>query len=368
MPRRNLPRLCRHRPSGRAYVTDPESGRQVPMGAWGTPEADAAYAAWLEAFVARRREAPGLPPAGSLTCDQLAESFLGWADAYYLKDGVPTSEPKSFAAALRHAHALYGPAPAASFGPAALRAARERMVAAGWKRRWVNAQTRRLVRVWKWAVERELLPETCWRALEAVTPLAAGRSAAPEGEKVEAVAAEDFEATLPHLTPRLAALARVHLYGCMRGVEARILRPCDLRPEGALWLYTPRTHKTAHRGRKKEVWLGPKAQETLRPWLEKCPSPTHAVFHYRGKAQTLQGYHRSVKLACARASAARGAGGLPAVSWSPRQLRHTGLTLVRAALGREAARAVGGHANAATTDVYADPSWELARRAALELG
>lgn len=34
-----------------------------------------------------------------------------------------------------------------------------------------------------------------------------------------------------------------------------------------IWLYTPTSHKTAHRGKKRTIYIGPRAQAILKPWL-----------------------------------------------------------------------------------------------------
>jgi integrase len=371
MARKPFPKLCEHKPSGRAYVTDPQTKRQIPMGRYGTPEAQRRYDTWVLGLAARRRQAPDLPPAGSLTVSQLADSFLTWAEEEYRRpDGTLGYEPGAYRVSLGLAHKLYGDLSAASFGPQALRACRDAMVAKGWSRPYVNAQARRLVKAWQWAVGRELLPETCWRALTAVEALRRGRTKAPESKPVKPVAVADVEATLPYLPRRLADLVRVQLLACMRGSEARLLTKGELHEDGLLWLYRPAEHKKADAGRVREIWLGPKAQAVLVPYLAACPSPDSYVFSSTKGTRPYRraSYRKAVERACREATARRAAEGLPPVEWRPRNLRHTGLTLVRHTYGREAAQAVGGHANAATTEIYASPNAELARRAALDLG
>ena len=45
------------------------------------------------------------------------------------------------------------------------------------------------------------------------------------------------------------------------------MRTIDVDTSGRVWIYTPESHKTEHHGRERRIYLGPKAQETLRPWL-----------------------------------------------------------------------------------------------------
>jgi integrase len=53
----------------------------------------------------------------------------------------------------------------------------------------------------------------------------------------------------------------------MRAGEVVTMRTCDLERSGPVWVYTPASHKTEHHGRERRVYLGPKGQEVLRPWL-----------------------------------------------------------------------------------------------------
>ena len=136
--------------------------------------------------------------------------------------------------------------------------------------------------------------------------------------------------------------------------------------------------------------LGPRAQEVLRPWLDRDPEsycfvPAEtSAWHYRrlrrrepsaaarseegeprvlklgpGLRYTRHSYRVAVQRACRRA-------GIPA--WSPRQLRHTRATLIRQAYGLEAAKAVLGHADTKITEIYAERDLELAMRIMREIG
>lgn len=94
------------------------------------------------------------------------------------------------------------------------------------------------------------------------------------------------EATLPHLPPIIADMVRVQrLLGCRPG-EVRCLRTCDLDTSGAEWVFSPATHKTEHLGSVRRIFVGPKAQAILRPYLKRevmryCFSPTESVQRLR---------------------------------------------------------------------------------------
>jgi hypothetical protein len=54
--------------------------------------------------------------------------------------------------------------------------------------------------------------------------------------------------------------------------EAMQVRAADLDANGAVWTYRPRRHKNQHRGLERVIFVGPRAQEVLLPFLRvSCP-------------------------------------------------------------------------------------------------
>jgi integrase len=53
----------------------------------------------------------------------------------------------------------------------------------------------------------------------------------------------------------------------MRPGEVVIMRTTDIDMTGRIWVYTPGNHKTEHHNKTRRIYLGPAAQEVLRPWL-----------------------------------------------------------------------------------------------------
>jgi integrase len=152
----------------------------------------------------------------------------------------------------------------------------------------------------------------------------------------------------------------------MRPGEVVIMRPCDIDcTPGKAWIYRPDSHKTEHHGIRRAIFLGPQAQEVLKPFLERAPgaylfSPREAVEGFllrhgrrvrHGKGRRpgdrykVTSYDKAVTKACKRAGVPR---------WAPNQLRHTRATELRRDYGLDTARAVLGHASPAVTEVYAE--------------
>ena len=49
--------------------------------------------------------------------------------------------------------------------------------------------------------------------------------------------------------------------------ELVIMRPVDIDTTGRVWSYCPAEHKTAHYGHNRRIYIGPRAQQAIRPFL-----------------------------------------------------------------------------------------------------
>ncbi len=256
--RSRTPSLRRHKPSALGVVT--LNGKDHYLGHW--PEGrkqppndvQAAYDRLIAEWLANGRRLQPAPTEQSsstgISINELLLAFIQHAEQHYRrKDGTHTSEPRDFKAALKPLKELYGTLAVIDFGPLKLKAVRQRLIDADLCRGVVNQRTRRTVRVFKWGVAEEIVPEAVWRSLTTVRGLEKGRSPARETEPVLPVAVEVVQATLPYLLPPARAIAELQLLTGMRPGEVCILRGCDLDTGGDVWLYRPSHHKTAHRGK-----------------------------------------------------------------------------------------------------------------------
>lgn len=406
-PRIRVPSYRRHRPSGQAVVTI--AGRDIYLGKWGTAASRVEYQRLIGEWLA----AGGTLPSAQhdLTVAELCQQFYRHAAAYYVKDGQPTTELAEYRLMLRLLRQRYGHTLARDFGPLALKAVREAMVAAGWTRGVVNQRTYRIKRVFRWAVADELIPPTVYQALSAVEGLKRGRTAAAESSPIEPVADEVVDATLPHLPPIVADLVRLQrLTGCRPG-ELCILRPMDVDRGVEIWLYRPESHKTQHHGRQRSILIGPKAQQVLARYLLRDASaycfdpresesqrnairrehrqtpmtpsqakrrPKRHPKRTAGDRYTNASYRRAIargveKANAAAVKAALAAGQRPKDApqlpdWHPHQLRHSAATEIRREFGLEAAQVVLGHATANITQVYAQRDLALAAEVVRKIG
>jgi integrase len=299
---------------------------------------------------------------------------------------------------------------AGDFGPRKLKAVVQAMVEEGLSRGYINHQLGRIKRMFRWAVSEELIPPGVAQALDAVSGLRKGRTTAKERDQVRPVEKATVEATLAYVQPVVADMVRVQLLTGSRPNEICILRPGDIDRTVDVWQYVPATHKNEHRGRQRVIFIGPKAQEILQPYLLRpdwvyCFSPSESERRRRelahqarktpmscgnrpgtnrsrqpkrsaGSQYTTDSYRRAIHRAVEKANQERCEWNtkhpgqrVPLLEkWSPNRLRHSAGTEVRRQFGLEAAQVVLGHALADVTQVYAERDFQLARDVVKQIG
>lgn len=387
MPRKRnpVPSYLHHRPSDRAYV---KVGKVFTyLGKYGSAESKAAYArivAACQPATEEPRQVPPLPAGG--TVGDVVAAFLDRHEG-----GYSASEWDYYRAAVGVLLAVAGVTdlPPAEFGPRALSQVRDAMVGKGWTREHVNAQVRRVRRVFRWAESVELMPAGKWFQLRSLEGLKAGKTQAKDQRKKQPVADEVVERTIPHLSRTVAAMVRFQrLTGC-RPQDVCRLNWAEIDRTADVWVFRPDKHKTAHRGHSREVYIGPQAQAVILP-LATGREDTPAVFSPRvawgerraavkkggrpnytpkGPPVTVRetydvmSYLRAVERGIARANAGKEpADCIP--EWRPNELRHAAGTEMRRKHGLEVAQKLLGHKHASTTEIYAKLVDETAASAA----
>jgi integrase len=277
-PPTHLPKYRHYKPKDLAVVRI--DGRDH----YGSEESKEKYRRLLAEWLAGRPPEAPEPAADTegISIAELMLAYLRWADGYYRKDGRPTRETINIRLALRPLRQLYGLTPARDFGPLALKAVRQAMIDACLCRNECNKRTRIVVRLFKWAVEHEHVPPAVHQGLKAVAGLRKGRSAARESEPVRPVDDVWVDAVRPFVSRQVWAMIELQRLTGMRPGEVVLMRTGDIDRSGRVWEYVPHAHKTEHHGRERRIFLGPKAQEVLRPWLRADPmaylfSPSEAT-------------------------------------------------------------------------------------------
>jgi len=321
-----------------------------------------------EWYALRGRPAP--PREEEISVRAMVVRYLEYAEATFRKHGRITSEVSGSRSALKRVTEMYGRESSAVFGPLKLRTVIDGMVREGLSRKTINDYRDKIVRCWKWAVGRELVPAATAAALDAVERLIAGRTQARESEPVRSVPDEHVVAVLPHLHPEpaknavLVAMTRTTRVTGMRPGEVCALRAEQVDRTLSEWLYLPPS-KTLHLDKNRRVWIGPKGQAVLGPLLDAIRTGDVFVIHRRrgeGVVRVSEQFWR-IRLAEACAIAE-----VPV--FTPNQLRHSrGKEVHDRYESDEMVAAALGNTPEVARQVYIDnPADRVARRIARELG
>ncbi len=305
-----------------------------------------------------------------MTVDQLSLAYLRQAEQYYVKGGQQTGHVYAVRAALRCLVRDYGTELADDFSPRKFKRLRHRLIGKGLSRRYINDLMAVVTRAFRWAASEELVSPDVPNALQIVDGLHKGRSEARETPPVLPVSVADVEAILPHVSKQIAAMVRLQLMTGMRPGEVLALRPSEIAQHSdGSWEYRPQSHKTEHHARQRVIFIGPRGQQILRPWLDRDPNdycfqPCESDRRHRnkrgpGKWYRVDSYRTAIQRACKKVDIPK---------WSPNQLRHYHATRVRARYGLEAVQAVLDHANANTSEIYAERDLRLAAKVQREIG
>lgn len=401
------PGYCLHKPTGQAYVN--LGGKVVYLGQFGTDESKRKYETVKAEWLINRHSAKYSPASTGPTMADICLAYLDHAAKYY-----PTgNEYANLEAAIRPISRLYATLPANQFGPTEFRTVREWFLSTPIEfktskkrkpesenkkpprfrsRKTINEQMNRLLRIMKWAVAQGMIPVSVHQTLKCIDPLKRGRTEARETKAIKAVSASVIEATLPHLTQVLSDMVQFQqLVGCRPGELVRIT-PAMVNRSEEVWTIELAEHKNAYRGKARTLYIGPKAQAILKPYLlrgtdDACFSPqeserqrldtNHAARttplscgnrpgtnrvsrkprRAPGTSFTTGTFARAILYACKRGKLDH---------WHPNQLRHSAATAIRKQFGLEAAQLILGHSGADITQIYAErdatKAIEVARR------
>ena len=203
----------------------------------------------------------------------------------------------------------------------------------------------------------------------------------------------DVEAIALFVSRPIWSMIRFQLCTGARPGEVCIIRACDIEVSGPVWEFKPKSHKTEHHNRQRMIFIGPRGQEILKPYMltakidqflfrpeaaekvrnelrkasRKSPlTPSQAQRKRKespkrppGERYQRTSYTRAIARACRLAK-------VPV--WSPNQLRHNTATELRKIHGLEGTRTVLGHSSTDMTEVYAEIDFDAARKIMLASG
>ena len=269
---RAMPKYCRH-PNGQAYIKTVRinGGQPLYLGPYGSEKSKLAYQRALKRLNADVTLAPELASDPDRTIVELIVAYQEFARRYYAKDGVPNQEYGEMVMALRPLDDRFGDTPAAEFGPRRLTRLQEHMVTLNLSRNVINHRIGRVKRFFRWCCKEEYVPQELYHGLACVEGLRKGRCNARETAKVTPIARVWVDATLPFMTPTVAAMTQMQLYCGMRPAEVCAMRGRHINRSGPIWIYNPPEHKNAWRDIVRVIAIPKIAQRILEPFLKTDP-------------------------------------------------------------------------------------------------
>jgi integrase len=404
MPNANpirIPVYAKHKASNQAVVY--LDGKERYLGKYGTARSKQEYRRLIGELLARQGR-PERPPE-TLTINELllaywnySKEYHGWSkrDGYCLKD------------VMRIVKEVYGRSLAGDFGPLALKVCRQRMIEKDWCRTYVNAQTARITRMFKWAAAEQMLPASVHAQLATVEGLHKGKTQARESERIRPVSLDHVDAALLHMPPTVRAMVKFQLITGCRPAEACIVRPIDIDMKNpACWVYRPARHKCEHHDQERLILIGPKGQDVLRAFLGVkvdgyCFSPQQSeearsikrrqerktpLTPSQGKCRRKRNrrraprdhydtisYRNAIWRACAKADRVAHeqnpgiAADQPIIPrWSPNRLRHSRATELRCH-GVDMVATILGHNKVETSQVYSEKNIAAAMAIVSQVG
>jgi len=250
----------------------------------------------------------------------------------------------------------------------------------------VNRLVRELLAFFKWMVSWEHVDIAHYQTLSTIEPLKMGHSGSFEGKKVSTVPEEAVKTVQAIVNDSVSAMIEMQLLTGARPGEIVNLQVDSLDRSGPVWKISVSDHKSAHLGKTRTLFVGPRGQKVLAPFLLKRKpgeylfSPKDYLEKRNKEASkprqypclesnktdrvlndcyTVASYRRAIARACKKAKVEH---------WHPHQLRHNAATEIRKQYSVEVARAVLGHSTLSTTEIYAEVDAQVSERVAQEMG
>jgi hypothetical protein len=234
------PKLCKDKGYAVVYC----SGTRLPMGKWGSREAEKNYRLFLTEW-AKTADFAAHRPGQIVFIEDVLLGYLDWAKEN--RKGPHYGDAKTVTAAVLK---LYEGTPVEDFGTKALLNVQKELEETGrFSRQYINQLVSRLRTMLRWGVLDEKVPVSVVETLKCVPPLQKGQTTARETVPRKDVSNEAVEATLPFLKPVVAAMSQVQRLAVMRPCEVCRMKIADIdmsRNDG-IWLYCPKEHKNAWR-------------------------------------------------------------------------------------------------------------------------
>ena len=334
-----------------------------------------------------------LPTVHYPTVEQIALMFCDSEASFYC-----STRQKLFSQITRELAQLFTELPCNEFSSTELEGYQCWMANKSLSRTTIRGKLRVVRMMFRWAAKKKKCPKDVWESLLTVDNLKKGRSSAKEPKHINPVSLDVMNKTLEFCGPMIRNIILLQFHGGMRPEEVLTMKPCEIHRIGDVWKYVPAHHKNENKELPRNIFLGPKAQAVLLPYLEQMGSQsteylftsarynTERTTHLRAVRKTkvqpsqqgvrkgrenrktrmystdsysTKAYRDAIKRAAKRAGVEH---------WFPYQIRHAAGTLARQIGGLDGAQVFLGHANAQTTEIYAELDESKAAEIARKIG
>lgn len=354
MPKK-LPTYSLHKATGQARVW--LGGKDHYLGEYGSEESRVRYGQLISQHASGVAVDP-VSQQGSNDCGpsvhELVAAFRTHANVYYRKAGKVTAEYHCIISAVRPLLDLYGSTPAKLFGPAALKAVRQRMIDGGTMcRTFINKSVGRIRRCFRYGVENELVPPAVLIGLEAVAPLLAGRTEAIDHPPRSPLPQKTLALVKDHVDQETRDLTDLALLtGARPGELVSLTGDMIDMTHADVWVAHLSNHKTVHLGKRRALVFGPQCIEILKRHLS-------ADGRLRLFPIARVTFSNRLKRACNEL-------GLP--KFTGHWLRHTAATAIRKSNGLDGVQSMLGHSTASMSEHYAQVEITKAMEVARQVG
>ena len=373
------------------------------IGLWGSPEAKIAYAR----FIAELQSNP--VTCGTVRRTDGADVLVAELAADFFRHiqnsvRMHPAHICHFKTTITYLVEIYGDILVDTFSPKKLKTVRDQMIRRGKLcRKGINDYIGRIVRIFAWGVEEEVVQPNTVAALREVKNLPKGSPGTFDHPPRQDVHDDVIRKTLPFMSPTVRAMVLIQRHTGMRPCEVCKMTVGDIdwtRVPG-LWHYIPNGHKTEEYVGEKIVPMGKLEQELIAPYMEgKKPesavfSPKTAMQEWHAErrknrktkvspSQQEREWHRAKKPAArqpgefydessyriAIANAIKkGNNVLPEGEkiphWTPYQIRHAASTYVEKTEGLDKSQALLGHKTANMTKRYSHGQLAITEQLAL---
>ena len=223
MARNNLPGYLKHKTTGQALCVI--NGRYIYLGKYGSKASRLQYEEVIAEYLSNGKKLPPTRSRTEISVLEFAVAFLEYAQEYYANDSSAYNHCKN---AMKPLVKHYGKQPISKFGPISLKFIRDKWIEADLSLTTIRKREGQIKNAFRWGLELELVPTDVVQAICLVRGLKEGKSKARDPKKVQPIADEVVDKTLPHCPPIIADVIQVQRLAGFRPQDVINLRSCDI--------------------------------------------------------------------------------------------------------------------------------------------